>query len=238
MNERITFPLIECKLAPDDTSSVGEFSGYASVWNSVDLGGDTVERGAFMKSLDKWRSKNMLPQLLFYHNPEEVIGDWIEMVEDDKGLRVKGRLWVKGDLAVPEAVKAYNILRGTSVRGLSIGYRAKDFDIQEQMDGSRIRILKEIELMEVSIAPFAMEPKAEVTSVKNLSGDPTKREVERFLRDAGISTKRAKAFIAGGYEAAFCDGKGGVEVDHRDGDLDQDGILASLQSLSTNILGK
>lgn len=236
---RLTVPLVDCKMSPDDTTSIGEFSGYASVWDSIDLGGDTVKRGAFVKSLDAWKSKNMLPQLLFYHEMDSVIGDWLEMEEDDRGLRVKGRLWIKGDLAVPEAVKAYNILRGTSVRGLSIGYRVKDYDIQDQMDGSQIRHLKEIDLLEVSIAPWAMEPKAEVTSVKDKEGKlKTKREVERALRDVGLSQREAKAFIAGGFEAMARDVSKQNEADHRDDGLDSNELLASLQNLSTIIQGK
>jgi hypothetical protein len=29
---------------------------------------------------------------------ESVIGDWLEVEEDDTGLRVKGKLWAFGDL--------------------------------------------------------------------------------------------------------------------------------------------
>lgn len=231
--KRLLIPL-DIKAIGDDSSNVGEFEGYGAVFGNIDLGGDIIERGAFQSSLDDWNSKGMMPQMLWYHDNEEIIGDWIEMVEDDYGLRVKGRLWIKGDLSVKEAVKAYNVLRGTSVKGLSIGYRVRDYDVQEQMDGSSVRILKEIDLMEVSIAPWSMNPKAMVTGVKDVNGElKSKREVEKVLRDAGLSRRESKAFIAGGYEALCRDGKDQADAVHRDDELDDDELLASLKKLST-----
>ena len=239
--ERFIVPL-ELKALPDEAGLVGEFMGYGSVWDSVDLGGDTIKRGAYEKSLNAWKAKGMMPQMLFYHNTEKIIGDWLEMVEDDYGLRVKGRLWIKGDLKVEEAVMAYNVLRGTSVKGLSIGYRVRDYEIQEQNDGSTIRHLKEIDLMELSIAPYAMEPKAMVTGVKSLTDENgiilTKREVEKVLRDAKLSRRQAKAFIGGGYDALARDEQDRVDAESRDDSLELSDVLASLKSLTLKMEGK
>ena len=222
-------------MAPDDSSNLGEFEGYASVWGSVDLGGDMIERGAYKNTLDEWANKGQLPQLLYYHQDQMLIGDWLEMREDEKGLYVKGRLWVKGDLKVETAVMAYNILKGTSVKGLSIGYSVRDYDSQEQVDGSRIRLLKEINLFEVSIAPYSMEPKAKVHSVKSLTDEEgqilTKREVEKVLRDAKLSRRQAKAFIGGGYDALVRDEQSEVDLKSRDDSLSQSDVLASLSKL-------
>lgn len=236
--KRLIVPF-ELKALPDDASNIGEFVGYGSVFGSVDLGGDTIVRGAYQKSLDAWKSKGMLPQLLWYHDPEEIIGDWLEMSEDEYGLKVKGRLWIKGDLKLEDSIKAYNVLKGTSVKGLSIGYIAKDYEIQEQMNGSTIRILKEIELMEVSIAPWSMEPKAMVMGVKDAHGKiQSKRQVEKALRDLGLSHRQAKAFLAGGYEAMNRDDSGLDSVEDRDDSLDSDNLLASFKKLSTLLEGK
>lgn len=224
---------------PGGDSPLGVFSGYGSTFGNIDLGGDIVERGAFRASLDDWKSKNMLPQLLWYHDSEKIIGDWISMEEDELGLKVQGKLWIHGDLSVPEAVTAYNVLMGTSVKGLSIGYRVRDFDVQEQADGSQVRILKEIDLMEVSIAPWAMNPQASVTGVKDEQGKiKTKRDIEKILRDAGFSRRESKAVLAGGYNALCRDGRGVVDADQCDADLDDGDVLASLKTLSTTILGK
>jgi uncharacterized protein len=222
--KRLIVPLVQCKMEADATGDRGTFSGYASVWESIDLGGDTIRKGAFSNSLNEWSKKGLLPQLLWYHDMESVIGDWLEVEEDDTGLRVKGKLWAFGDLKVDDAVKAYNVINGTSVKGLSIGYRVKQHTIQEQVDGSTIRILEEIELLEVSIAPFAMEPKASVTSVKSFVDDQgqivSKRECEDLLRDVcKLSIKQAKAFISGGYSAISRDEKS--DLDNVSASLDQ-----------------
>lgn len=213
----------------DANNPMGKFSGWASVWDSIDLGGDTIERGAYKNTLKDWAGKGMMPQMLFYHDYDNVIGEWTKMQEDDRGLYVEGRLWVKGDERIEQAVKAYNILKSNSVRGLSIGYVAKDYELMETMTGT-YRKLKEIELREVSIAPWSMEPKAKVTNVKSLMGEDgqpvSKRECEKILRDAGLSTRQAKAFISGGYNAMS-----------RDDSEDYGEALASLDHILNTLKG-
>ena len=234
--KRLIFPL-EVKVG-DEHSSMGAFEGYASVWNSVDRGGDTVESGAFSKTISEWKSKGQMPQLLWYHNMQDVIGEWLDMREDEKGLFVKGRLWIKDSERIESAVKAYNVIKSNSVRGLSIGYRVKEFELIEY-DSGVIRKLKEIELMEVSIAPWAMEPSAMVTGVKSMIDDDgkllSKREVERVLRDVGLSAREAKAFIAAGYDALNRDEEEKSKGVDRDDQLDLSDVLASLQELSTTL---
>jgi HK97 family phage prohead protease len=166
--------------------------------------------------------------MLYYHDMKEVVGEWTKMMEDEKGLYVEGKLWVTGDLKIETAVKAYNILRSNSVKGLSIGFYDRGSVEKTLMDGSIIRELQEIDLLEVSIAPWSMEPKAMVTSVKSLAGNDgqvaSKREVEKALRDAGLSARQAKAFISGGYDAMT-----------RDESAPYAEILASLDRISTQL---
>lgn len=191
----------------------GTFKGYASVFGSIDLGGDTVSKGAFEESLSEWKAAGRMPQMLYYHDDKEIIGEWTEMKEDEKGLYVEGRLWIKGDEALESSRKAYNILRSNSVKGLSIGYRALEVENMELMDGTVIRNLKKIKLFEVSIAPWSMEPKAEVLNVKQQKPDggdgsknPTKREIEKVLRDSGLcSKKQAQAIVSKGYNSTGWD---------------------------------
>ena len=63
-------------------------SGYASLFGATDQGGDIVEAGAYRISLSKGRRIKMLWQ----HDPAQPIGVWDEVVEDAKGLWVRGRL--------------------------------------------------------------------------------------------------------------------------------------------------
>jgi HK97 family phage prohead protease len=230
--KRISCPLVEVKADGDANSNEGVFSGYGSTFGNLDLGGDIIKAGAFTKSLNDWGMKGEMPFLLAFHDMSRPIGDWLEMREDEKGLFVRGQLWVKGDRRIEDAVMAYNMLRGTGQKTLSIGYRVNDYEMQESMNGS-IRVIKEIDLVEVSIVPCPMNPQAKITAVKSLKDEEgnilSKREVERALRDAGLSTRQAKAFIAGGYEALERDAKELVEPAGREDQLDEAGILASLQ---------
>ena len=82
----------EVKFAPCDLKSVeadGTFSGYASLFGAVDLGQDLVMPGAFAQSLDARGARGV--KLLFQHDPNEPIGVWLELNEDDKGLFARGR---------------------------------------------------------------------------------------------------------------------------------------------------
>lgn len=223
----------------DQTAQRGAFSGHGAVFGNIDLGNDVIKSGAFSKTLQEWAKKGQLPQLLWYHNNEEIIGEWTKMEEDDRGLYVEGKLWVNGESRIERAVQAYNVIKSNSVRGLSIGYRVKDQEIQENNDGTIVRILKEIELFEVSIAPWSMNPQASVTGVKSMTDDEgrilSKRDVERVLRDAKLSRRQAKAFIAGGYEALIDDDKTRIESEDRDDSLVLEGVSASINKLLSNM---
>jgi len=224
--------------AEDANSDMGLFEGYGSVFGNIDFGGDIVEGGAFAKSLAEWSTKGQLPQMLGFHENNNVIGDWLVMKEDEKGLYVQGQLWVKGDKRLEQSQLAYNIMRGTGPKGLSIGYGVKDFEIEE-FQGGTVRKLKEIVLFEVSFAPYAMNQKADVTAVKSMTDDDgrilSKRDVEEVLRDAGLSRKKAKAFIAGGYESICPDDKGKSDANQSDSDLDLSGVLTSIKELTSTI---
>ena len=166
------------------------FAGHGSVFGNVDLGGDVVMPGAFKKSLA--RQKGGLPPMFWMHNPDQVPGVWKEMREDDRGLYVEGELV---DTQLGNEMRT--LLQKKAVRGMSIGYQAADIGFDT--DGNRL--LKEVDLWEVSIVSMAMNPLAQVTSAKSrLSaiGEyiPTEREFERLLRDVGCSKATAKRVVA------------------------------------------
>ena len=228
-------PFTEVK-AGDENNEAGRFSGYGSVFGNVDLGGDIVSPGAFAKSLNEWSRKGQLPAMYGFHNSTNPIGDWLVMREDEKGLFVEGQLWVKAESRIEQAIVAHNIMKGTGPKGLSIGYRVREFEDTETSQGT-IRTLKEVDLMEVSVVGFAMNPLADVTAVKSLTdteGDiVSKREAEKILRDAGLSKKQSKAFIAGGYDALKRDAKELVIAEGRDDSLDLSKLLKEVQTIST-----
>jgi Escherichia/Staphylococcus phage prohead protease len=155
-----TLPEREVKFAPVDLKSVeadGTFSGYASLFGTVDLGQDLVMPGAFRESLEARGTRGV--KLLFQHDPDEPIGVWLELAEDARGLFARGRL-------MPEVTRAREVLslmRAGALDGLSIGFRT----VQGRTDPkSGVRRLIKIDLWEISIVTFPMLPDARVSAVK------------------------------------------------------------------------
>ncbi|TCR93172.1 HK97 family phage prohead protease [Rhizobium sp. BK376] len=136
----------------------GTFSGYASVFGEVDLGKDTVERGAFRKSLSERGPEGV--RMLFQHDPSEPIGAWKTIREDSRGLYVEG---VLAD-GVARAREVHQLLKNAALDGLSIGFRT----VRARTDAkSGVRRILEADLWEISVVTFPMLPSARVQNVKN-----------------------------------------------------------------------
>lgn len=176
----------------------GVFSGYGSVFGVVDSYKEVVEAGAFAKSLREHKKAGTMPALLWQHDAREPIGVFTKMKEDAVGLYVEGQLLVGQN--VPNADKAYSLLKAGALSGLSIGFMTKLSMYDEE---KRVRYLKEVELWETSLVTFPANTAARITGVKSdcLQGMTAenahlhKREIEAALRDAGASVKVAQ-FIA------------------------------------------
>lgn len=175
-------------------TDAGVFEGYASTFGDRDLGGDIVVAGAMTKSLKSRGAKGV--RMFADHDSRKRIGVWTDLTEDEKGLYVKGRLLLEKQ----DGRDAYIDLKEGALDGMSIGFRTKS----DSYDGRRkARMLKEIDLLEISLVSFPMNENARVTGVKAANDIKTIREFEDFLRDAGgYSHAAAKAIAAGGFKAA------------------------------------
>jgi HK97 family phage prohead protease len=123
--------------------------GYASLWGVADLAGDVVVRGAFADSLKRTGAGGV--RMLHQHESRAVVGVWDEIVEDEHGLFVRGRI---ADWSA-EARYARALARAEALDGLSIGFRA----VKARRDG-RLRVLSGVDLQEVSLVTFPMLPGA------------------------------------------------------------------------------
>lgn len=133
-----------------------EFTGYASVFDVPDGAGDVVARGAFAASLRKRPADKV--RLLYQHFAHEPIGVWQEIREDHHGLFVRGRLLTE----VARGREVMALIREGAISGLSIGFRT----IQSLRDpASRHRILKTIDLWEISIVTFPLSSESQVVAV-------------------------------------------------------------------------
>ncbi|WP_293881401.1 HK97 family phage prohead protease [Sphingomonas sp.] len=115
------------------------FAGYVAVFDREDRGGDVIRKGAFAGELSKPVT------LLWQHDQARPIGAVEMLAEDDRGLRIIGR--VSDDAGV------------VAGSGLSFGYR-----VRAALEGTK-RELTALELLEVSVVSFPMQPLARVHAI-------------------------------------------------------------------------
>ena len=120
--------------------------GYAALFGAADLSGDVVRAGAFARSL----RAGAVPMLL-QHRSGAIAGRWTRLVEDGRGLFVRG--------LIDGAAASRAIQSGLS--GLSIGFRARLW--KPRPEGGRDLI--DIDLVEISLVAAPMQPLARFTQL-------------------------------------------------------------------------
>lgn len=177
---------LQIKATGDD----GSIEGYGSVFNVTDNYNDIIASGAFAATLKEHKAAGTMPAMLWQHECEEPIGIWTDMVEDGKGLRIKGQL----ALDTTRGKEAHALLKMGALNGLSVGFISKQWSYDTETD---IRTLTEIDLWEVSIVTFPANGKARVTNIKASPDEiDAPKDAERILREAGFSKADATAFVA------------------------------------------
>lgn len=206
---------------------LGSFTGYASTFGGEpDHHGDLIAPGAFTKSLAKHAAAGTRPALLWQHDQTNPVGVWTSFEQDAQGLLANGRL----TLDVPQA-KAAHALAKDGALALSIGYTIPPGGA-ELVNGARL--LKEIDLVEVSLVGIAANPSARIVSVKSVfdPANPNPRDFERAARDAlGLSAREAKRLMAGGWN-------GLVREEQADDSAELAQIAAKLQRITQSLQGR
>lgn len=193
----------------------GTFEGYGSIFGNVDAYGEKVVPGAFVESLAKHRREGTNVLMLWQHDPDNPIGVWEDLAEDAKGLYGKGRLI----LEIQKAREVRALMLQKAIGGLSIGYR----EIETEPDGN-VRLLKKLELYEISPVAFPANRRARIEVVKFgelealarrgerlqelarcfRDGEPMPaKEFEEILRDAGFPKSAAVQIASVGYAKAI-----------------------------------
>lgn len=134
----------------------GSFTGYAARFHAVDLGRDLILPGAFADSIARKGARGI--RMLFQHDPAEPIGVWLELREDARGLFVRGRLISE----IARAREVLALMRAGAINGLSIGFRAVEGRAQAR---TGVRRLTKIDLWEISVVTFPMQPEARVGAI-------------------------------------------------------------------------
>ena len=165
-----------------ELSNEGSFEGLLSVYNSVDLGGDTIVPGAFKKTIQEHGSE--IP-MLWQHKADVPIGT-LKLSDGPDALSVQGQLLME----IPEAKTAYLLMKHGIVKGLSIGYTT----VKDSVENG-VRVLKECRLWEGSVVTFPMQESALISSIKNhrhsTKDDFTEELVDQQLQDMGNQMRSA-----------------------------------------------
>jgi len=195
--------LIQLKAA--DLGADGTFSGYGSVFDVVDSGGDIVRPGAFAASIAARKASGDWPRLLHEHDPAHPIGVWDSIGEDGYGLLVKGRLV----LDVVKAREVYALAKAGHPYGLSIGYEigtcgyCHPDDIEQKygfapsgplpyLPTGQVRAIETLDLWEISVVTFPMCVEARVEAVK---AAPAKTAAALDLAPLAAALARREAAI-------------------------------------------
>ncbi|TNE60264.1 MAG: HK97 family phage prohead protease [Alphaproteobacteria bacterium] len=191
---------LEIRRAADKVTLVG----YAAVFGSKseDLGGfrEVIRSGAFARSLAENRDVYALAD----HDPAKRLGRTkngsLRLHEDDKGLRVEIDL-----PGTPLGDQIGEEVRSGLLDAMSFGFNVRDQEWRDE-NNEALRVLTDVDLHEVSVVSF---PAYKETSVKTAlrsydaylsAKQPTKREIERALRDVGLSRTVAKKAAANAFE--------------------------------------
>jgi HK97 family phage prohead protease len=160
-------------------SDLGEFEAIVATYD-IDRHGEKIASAAFARTLSRWRASGKPLPLHWNHratDPEDIVGsvDPHKTRETEDGLVVAGRV----DLDTERGRQVWRALKSGSM-GFSFGYLAT-----ESHNEGDTRVLDEIDLFEISIAPAPANPRTRILAMKALEdrGDvrpgctpPTSRE--------------------------------------------------------------
>jgi HK97 family phage prohead protease len=176
---------LEVRFAPGDQ---GTFTGRASVFGDPpDRYGDVIAPGAFQRSLEEHKAAGTSPLMLWSHDLSEPIGVWTSVRETRSALEVEGRLV----LETQRGAEAYALMKAGAINGLSIGFISRKSEARK--GGGRV--LKDLDLVEVSLVSVPAASRARILSVKSPRREPAHplegpSHVTRFRRPGRCAGRR------------------------------------------------
>lgn len=178
----------EVKEVVDVSGGGWEIAGYASTFGGEpDSYGDIIAAGAFAESIAARPTK-------FLYEHFEPIGKQLEIREDDKGLF--GR-WSIVDTQT--GTDAYKLAKAGVLDSLSIGY----FTVEDEWTREGVRILRKVDLFEVSCVAIPANRNAVITDVKNGRAKP----FEAHFEDVRVAVRDWAERIRAGSDLRARDGK-------------------------------
>lgn len=176
----------------DEARNVAVIKGYAATFD-LDRGGDIIAKGAFDKTLADHVKRKRQIRMLWQHNSHELIGGYPpeKAYIDSNGLFVEGEI----NLETQRGREAYALAKQGVLCDFSIGYMVHESEYQT-LKGESIRLIKELELFEVSPVGEPMNPKAQITDVKSATAYQDLPMASRDREwDADAAIARVRPFL-------------------------------------------
>lgn len=158
---RLMVKMRKYELENDEEQKFGYFKGLGSAYGKVDLGGDSVAKGAYTQTIMHNDGK---VQLMFDHGWKvgEVAG--IAYLEDtEEGLMVEGKM----PLDIPAVKAGYDMIKFMQSEGKPLGLSIGYFPVKSEPGPNGTRVLKEIALEEMSVTPWPMDTHARIRDAKH-----------------------------------------------------------------------
>ena len=184
--------------APDGLPT--EFEGYAAVFDTIDLGGDLIVKGAFADTLTKRYPAGGAGIPVYWNHelddPFANVGTTLEAKEDDHGLRVRVAL----DTETSWGKQVARLLLEKRVTQMSFSFSVEEGAFVDADTGSFYE-LRKLDLYEVSVVPIGMNQATEIVSVKALKEEEQARQkttrpdepVEEEISEALVGVRRETA---------------------------------------------
>jgi HK97 family phage prohead protease len=140
----------------------GRVEALVSIFGNVDLVGDRVVKGAFSKSIQKWKASNdPVPAILSHDwgDPWKHIGVVDSLEETDEGLRAVYTLDIDDN---PLAKQVYKLMKRRSLKEHSFAYDVK----REKNAKDGANELLELDIIEIGPTLKGVNPSTEVLAVK------------------------------------------------------------------------
>ncbi len=182
----------------DGSTATHIFEGYAVRWDSINTYGEKFARGAFADMIARFESGEKIIHMYYNHGWKNMfdaraamrIGKYIDIVEDDIGLRVKGEF--TPGLSLANDVSA--MVKHETVDGLSIAfYPINDIDFEDM--GDHI-IIRRADLYEISPVDEPSDRNARLSrqseTINNLVDE---RDACDMLTKLGLNPDDARSFI-------------------------------------------
>lgn len=145
----------------DEEKNIGWLKGIGSAYGKVDLGGDTISKGAYTQTIKHNDGKI---QLSVDHGfrVKDVVG--VAYIEDtEEGLLTKSKM----PLHIPHVKDAYEMAKFMLAEGKPLGYSIEYNTVKSEPLPNGVRDLKELALEGMTITPWPMDTHARIRDAKS-----------------------------------------------------------------------